>query len=398
MPISRLGVITPAANTNALLLTFNAPHFISIIATNLSGSTVATVKVDIWVQPQAAGSSAQYSYLTKNLVVGVGQSFETFRVAVADGDSLYVRSTVDDTNFTCVGIEQTDAPLAEVSVQEFQNKLIRGNSNTLYLDIGTTSQRRTDVEIGYLRFNTDFGRLESRTLTGWAFAGAGIDGIDGAVGPTGPQGVTGPQGNLGPTGSQGTNIQLKGRVAAVANLPSSGNVVNDAYFVTDQTAVYVWTGSAWVSVGPIIGPTGLTGSTGLTGPTGADSTVEGPLGPQGIVGPTGPTGPTGPAVTSLASSAVVTATTDINSSFSVIPANANGWIRSIGGPITITVPNVLVDGQRVSFMQAGSGQVTFAGQNIALEARNSANRSNGLYAICHVTNINGSYYLSGDII
>jgi hypothetical protein len=398
MPISRLGVLTPAANTDALLLTFDAPHFVSIIATNLSASTTATVKVDIWVQPQAADSSAQYAYLTKNLVVGVGQSFETFRVAVADGDSLYVRSTVADTNFTCVGIEQTDAPFAEASAQEFQNKVIRGNSNTLYLDIGTTSQRRSDVETGYVRFNTDFGRLEARTLTGWVLAGAGIDGVDGAAGPIGPQGVTGPQGNVGPTGSQGTNIQLKGTVAAVANLPSSGNVVNDAYFVTDQTAVHVWTGSAWVSVGPIIGPTGLTGSTGLTGPTGAASTVEGPLGPQGIAGPTGPTGATGPTVTALASSAVVTATTDINSNFSVVPANGNSWLRSIGAAITITVPNVLVDGQRVSFIQAGSGQMTFAGQNIALEARNSANKSNGLYAICHVTNINGSYYLSGDII
>jgi hypothetical protein len=54
--------------------------------------------------------------------------------------------------------------------------------------------------------------------------------------------------------------------------------------------LYVWSGTAWSSVGQIVGPQGATGATGATG---ADSTVPGPTGPQGEIGPTGATGATG---------------------------------------------------------------------------------------------------------
>jgi len=142
-------------------------------------------------------------------------------------------------------------------------------------------------------------------------------GIAGPTGPTGPQGDIGPTGPTGPTGEQGpqgVNITFKGSVAEVGDLPSMGNTVNDAYKVDADGDLYVWDGSDWVNVGPILGPqgptgatgptgeastvagpTGNTGPTGPTGPTGAASTVPGPTGPQGEsgLGATGPTGPTG---------------------------------------------------------------------------------------------------------
>jgi hypothetical protein len=81
------------------------------------------------------------------------------------------------------------------------------------------------------------------------------------------------------------------------------------------------------------------------------------------------------------------------------PADANGVIRSIvNSAITLTIPNILLDGQKCEFVQAGTGQITFAGQNITLEARNSFNRTNGQYAKVTVMNVNGSYYLFGDLI
>ena len=56
----------------------------------------------------------------------------------------------------------------------------------------------------------------------------------------------------------------------------------EAYIVGPD--LYVWTGSVWLNVGQIKGP---------TGPTGAASTVAGPTGSQGNNGPTGATGATG---------------------------------------------------------------------------------------------------------
>jgi hypothetical protein len=102
------------------------------------------------------------------------------------------------------------------------------------------------------------------------------------------------QGPTGPTGPQGTAITLKGTKATVGDLPSSGNTVNDAWIVDADGDLYVWNGSAWNSVGQIVGPQGPTGS---TGPTGAASTVTGPQGPTGPTGAAGDTGPTGPAGT-----------------------------------------------------------------------------------------------------
>jgi hypothetical protein len=50
----------------------------------------------------------------------------------------------------------------------------------------------------------------------------------------------------------------------------------------------VWTGSAWSSVGQIVGPQGEQGIQGVTGPTGAASTVTGPTGATGATGAVGP--------------------------------------------------------------------------------------------------------------
>jgi hypothetical protein len=114
-------------------------------------------------------------------------------------------------------------------------------------------------------------------------------------------------GIVGPTGPQGTSIVFKGSVATVGDLPASGNIVNDAYLVEADGALYIWDGtSAWVNAGSVsagptgpLGPTGPTGNDGIdglpgaTGPTGADGLPGGPTGPTGVAGPTGPTGPAG---------------------------------------------------------------------------------------------------------
>ena len=121
----------------------------------------------------------------------------------------------------------------------------------------------------------------------------GAQGVTGPTGPTGATGETGPtgsQGVTGPTGAQGVAVDLIGSVALVANLPSTGNAVNDAYIVDEDGDLYVWNGTSWYSAGQIVGPQGPVGP---TGPTGAASTVTGPTGPSGVISVTGPVTNTG---------------------------------------------------------------------------------------------------------
>ena len=127
----------------------------------------------------------------------------------------------------------------------------------------------------------------------------GRDGIDGDVGPQGPKGETGapgsqgPQGIQGPPGTPGTSIDLKGSVATVAGLPTSGNEVHDAYYCEADGDCWMWSeDSTWVNVGPIVGPQGLQGIQGIQGPRGEKGST-GERGPQGIPGDTGPKGDTG---------------------------------------------------------------------------------------------------------
>jgi hypothetical protein len=87
-------------------------------------------------------------------------------------------------------------------------------------------------------------------------------------------------------------IQIKGIVATVAQLPSSGNTSGDTYIVQSNQYAYVWNGSAWIQAGSIFGFIGATGPAGVTGPIGA-------TGATGATGPIGPTGATGAGVTGV---------------------------------------------------------------------------------------------------
>ena len=115
----------------------------------------------------------------------------------------------------------------------------------------------------------------------------GATGPEGAAGPTGVAGPTGPEGATGPTGPVATNLTIVASVADFASLPASG-AADEGYITLDTSDVYLWSGSAWINLGPLAGPTGPTGA---VGPTGAQGDL-GPTGPSG--GPTGPTGATGP--------------------------------------------------------------------------------------------------------
>ncbi len=128
MPIQRLGLSNPDANTDTALLTFSSPYLVSVVAASKAISATPACKVSIWVVPANAVISTQYAYIAFNLAIPLNSSFETFRFAVNSGDILYVRSSVDTTSFSVNGIAQEDSALPENIAQTFTNKVIRGET------------------------------------------------------------------------------------------------------------------------------------------------------------------------------------------------------------------------------------------------------------------------------
>lgn len=161
MALQRIGIVNPSANVDTVLASFSQAHLVSVIATNKAATSVPVLRVTIYVVPFNAVIENQYAYVTYNLTIGLGQSFETFRFAVNSGDALYVRANTDDASFQCVGIMQDDAIQPEDLPQSFSNKVIRGsNNNLIYLDQGATNQRPGNVDEGYVRYNIETQRLE----------------------------------------------------------------------------------------------------------------------------------------------------------------------------------------------------------------------------------------------
>lgn len=112
------------------------------------------------------------------------------------------------------------------------------------------------------------------------FAGTKADWLVTLVGPKGEQGVVGPKGDQGDPAAA---IKVLGQLATTAELPTSGTVEGDAYFVTRNDPelgvvldLHVWTGSLWFNAGRISGPQGVQGTQGdqgIQGETG-DSAYE----------------------------------------------------------------------------------------------------------------------------
>ena len=171
MPIQRLGLANPAANEDDVLYLANDNYLVSVVVANKAINATPVTKVSVWVVPANATIPAQYAYIASNLVVSVGQSFETFRFGLNSGDTVYVRTSVALTSFSINGVAQEDSALPVNIAQTFTNKVIRGEDNTLYLDKGTTAERSGSAEVGYVRFNTETDSLEVKTSTGWLTIG-----------------------------------------------------------------------------------------------------------------------------------------------------------------------------------------------------------------------------------
>lgn len=96
------------------------------------------------------------------------------------------------------------------------------------------------------------------------------------------------RGEKGDKGDAGTGFVLHGSVAASSLLPQTA-AVGDAYLAQDTQHVHVWDGIGWHDVGPLQGPKGDPGVQGIQGVPGP----AGPDGPQGVAGPAGAAGAKG---------------------------------------------------------------------------------------------------------
>jgi len=88
------------------------------------------------------------------------------------------------------------------------------------------------------------------------------------------------------SGSGSTSVfTFKGQVAASGDLPLTNNTAGDAYLLTSDDTLSVWTGAAWVSAGTVQGvpgADGADGADGVNGQPGADG-KDGADGADGVV-------------------------------------------------------------------------------------------------------------------
>jgi hypothetical protein len=85
--------------------------------------------------------------------------------------------------------------------------------------------------------------------------------------------------------------------------------------------------------------------------------------------------------------------------YTTASTDAGNTINSTGSAITITVNNNLTAGQRIDFVQTGSGQITFAaGSGVTLNSKGAKLKTAGQYSGATVICLaSGSYLLVGDL-
>jgi hypothetical protein len=79
------------------------------------------------------------------------------------------------------------------------------------------------------------------------------------------------------------------------------------------------------------------------------------------------------------------------------PSDANTYIRSTGDAITVTVADVLDSGESVTFIQAGTGQITFEGSGVTLNSVGGKLKTNTQFSAATIAKVGGAYYLVGDL-
>ena len=114
MAVVRLALANPAANTDTLLHTAVRNSVVSVIATNKSSSSTATIR--IWIVPDGATTPAEYAYHAYDTVIPANNSLETFRFSLQTDDAIYIRSSSASVSFSLNGIHDSSGNYNKVTI------------------------------------------------------------------------------------------------------------------------------------------------------------------------------------------------------------------------------------------------------------------------------------------
>lgn len=118
MGLQRLAILNPIANSASTLFVADNQYLTSVIATNTNSSSAT--QISVWVEPQGNSNPSDFAYIINNLELDGGNSYETFRFAVNQGDSVRVRSTSSSVAFSSYGLVQYDIRLG-VGISSYQS-------------------------------------------------------------------------------------------------------------------------------------------------------------------------------------------------------------------------------------------------------------------------------------
>jgi hypothetical protein len=100
MPVKRLAIANPSANTQSTLYTSDGTYIAAVVAANKGSNPIL---VDIAVVP-AGESLTTAAYIVKNISISGGQSFETFKFGLNSGDSISVIANSAAASFLATGM------------------------------------------------------------------------------------------------------------------------------------------------------------------------------------------------------------------------------------------------------------------------------------------------------
>jgi hypothetical protein len=117
MGIRRLAIANPSATTDTTLFNADNQYLVSVIATNKSTTTAATIRV--WVEPSGATLTSQFAYIVYDIPIDASNSYETFRFAINQNDEVHVYASTATISFQSYGLVQYDVNLG-VGISSYQ--------------------------------------------------------------------------------------------------------------------------------------------------------------------------------------------------------------------------------------------------------------------------------------
>lgn len=114
MAVKRMGIANPSANTDTNVYTADAAYLASIIVTNKDASA-ATVRA--WIAPNGTNTASSHGYIFYDVSVPVGNSIESHRFALSQGDVVRVRSSSASVSFSLNGIYDSSASIDQHLLQ-----------------------------------------------------------------------------------------------------------------------------------------------------------------------------------------------------------------------------------------------------------------------------------------